>query len=67
MGGAREAILQGTFPTYLRTFFKRYFGDNGFPRWCVDALRSVNVDLLEGLDNQKVVDENGARWEYANA
>lgn len=36
-----------------------------YPRWCVDALRSVNVDILEGVPNARVVDDDGARWEYA--
>ncbi|KAF9241608.1 tRNA-guanine(15) transglycosylase-like protein [Melanogaster broomeanus] len=48
MGGARDAIMEGRFPDYLRTFFKNYFGDQGYPEWCVDALRSVGVDLLTG-------------------
>lgn len=48
MGDARNAILNGTFPNYLKTFFATYFGDIGYPEWCVNALRSVGVDLLEG-------------------
>jgi hypothetical protein len=42
--------LNGTFPDYLRTFFANYFGDVGYPEWCVNALRSVGVDLLEKSD-----------------
>jgi len=64
MGRARDAIIAGAFPDYLRTFFKDYFGDAGYPQWCVDALRSVNVDLLDG--ETKVVQGNGAKWEYAS-
>lgn len=62
MGGARDAILAGTFPDYLQTFFVNYFGDVGYPEWCVNALRSVGVDLLEGSDI-KVVTGSGAKWE----
>ncbi|KAJ7924849.1 queuine tRNA-ribosyltransferase [Mycena leptocephala] len=62
MGGARDAILNGTFPDYLRTFFANYFGDVGYPEWCVNALRSVGVDLLEKSDI-KVVPGSGAKWE----
>ncbi|KAJ6499266.1 tRNA-guanine(15) transglycosylase-like protein [Mycena sanguinolenta] len=62
MGGARDAIMNGTFPSYLRTFFANYFGDVGYPEWCVNALRSVGVDLLEGRD-VKVVPGSGAKWE----
>ena len=66
MGGARDAIIDGTFPDYLRKFFAKYFGAKGYPKWCVDALRSVGVDILEGVENPIVLDHNGAKWEYAN-
>lgn len=65
MGRARDAIMQGTFPDYLRTFFADYFGDSGYPEWCVNALRSVGLDLLEGRD-VKVVPGDGAKWEYSD-
>jgi tRNA-guanine family transglycosylase len=64
MGCARSAIMNGTFPGYLRSFFAGYFGDAGYPEWCVNALHSVGVDLLEG-SNVKVVPGYGAKWEYA--
>jgi queuine tRNA-ribosyltransferase catalytic subunit len=63
MGKARDAIVAGSYPDYLRTFFKNYFGESGYPKWCVDALRSVNVDILE--DGTKVIQGNGVKWEYA--
>lgn len=65
MGGARDAILEGEFPEYLKKFFADYFGAAGYPQWCCDALKSVGVDLLEGLENPKVISGDGARWEYA--
>jgi hypothetical protein len=70
MGQARDAIVADRYPDFLRTFFKRYFGETGYPRWCVDALGSVGVDLLDGemgLDDglRKVVEGDGARWEYS--
>jgi len=64
MGRARSAIMNGTFPDYLRTFFADYFGADGYPEWCVNALRSVGVDLLEN-NNGRVVHGSGAKWEYA--
>ncbi|KAI0282430.1 tRNA-guanine(15) transglycosylase-like protein [Russula brevipes] len=67
MGEARDAIMDGTFPTYLRRFFANYFGDTGYPEWCVSALRSVGVDLLEGNPSAKVVKGDGAKWEYSDA
>ena len=68
MGQARDAIVADSFPDFLKTFFKRYFGETGYPRWCVEALRSVGVDLLDGemgLDNGLVVEGDGAKWEYS--
>ncbi|KAI0047337.1 Queuine tRNA-ribosyltransferase [Auriscalpium vulgare] len=67
MGRARDAIIAGTFPKYLRSFFAGYFSDSGYPEWCVNALRSVGVDLLEGDPAAKVVRGNGAKWEYSDA
>ncbi|KAI0093068.1 Queuine tRNA-ribosyltransferase [Irpex rosettiformis] len=63
MGRARDAIMNGTFPEYLKTFFADYFGDKGYPEWCVNALRSVGVDLLDGKDNTAVVTGSGAVWD----
>lgn len=67
MGRARDAIMADTFPDYLRKFFSEYFGDVGYPEWCVNALRSVGVDLLEGRSPVKVVPGSGAKWEYSRA
>lgn len=66
MGRARSAILSGTFPDYLRSFFAEYFGDTGYPEWCVNALRSVGVDLLEN-SQARVIPGQGAKWEYADS
>ncbi|KAK0212647.1 tRNA-guanine(15) transglycosylase-like protein [Desarmillaria ectypa] len=65
MGRARDAILSGTFPDYLRSFFAGYFGDGGYPEWCVNALRSVGVDLLRDHP-VKLIPGSGMKWEYAN-
>lgn len=63
MGGARDAIINGTFPQYLKDFFANYFGETGYPEWCVNALMSVGVDLLEGASQAKIVSGTGAKWE----
>jgi queuine tRNA-ribosyltransferase catalytic subunit len=77
MGGARDAILSDTYPAYLKQFFRRYFRTTGYPRWCVEALREVGVDLLEDGDDGDgkresntrgtigVVEGDGVRWEYS--
>ncbi|MCJ1348284.1 hypothetical protein MMC31_006515 [Peltigera leucophlebia] len=48
MTAARTAIIEDSYPTFLRTFFsKLYAGDKAkFPSWAVTALRQVGVDLL---------------------
>jgi len=66
MGRTRDAIMEGRFPDFLRSFFAEYFGDVGYPEWCVNALRSVGVDLLDGVD-VNITPGNGAKWEYSNA
>jgi len=65
MGIARTAIVAGTFPDYLHKFFAEYFGNACYPEWCVNALRSVGVDLLEGSKNIRVVSGSGAKWDYS--
>lgn len=66
MGRARESIIAGTFPEYLCSFFAQYFDGAGYPEWCVNALRSVGVDLLKDNPNTKVVPGSGAKWEYSD-
>lgn len=67
MRSARQAILDDTFPSFLTTFFHRFFASpSQIPRWCVDALRSVGVDLFAGLgDEVRGVEGNGVKWEYS--
>ncbi|PPQ98633.1 hypothetical protein CVT24_003966 [Panaeolus cyanescens] len=64
MGEAREAIIGERFPDYLRNFFARYFRSSGYPEWCVNALRSVGVDITEDSDIP-IIPGSGAKWEYA--
>ncbi|KAJ7072295.1 tRNA-guanine(15) transglycosylase-like protein [Mycena amicta] len=66
MGGARDAIMDGTFPQYLKEFFAGYF-EGVYPEWCVNALRSVGVDLIAGMGRDiKLVPGSGAKWEYSS-
>ncbi|KAI5242799.1 queuine tRNA-ribosyltransferase [Aureobasidium subglaciale] len=45
----REAIIADTYPAFLRQHFSTlHAGDKTkYPTWIVDALRSVNVDLMQ--------------------
>ena len=76
MGRARDAITDGRFPDYLKSFFKTYYTGHPnprntegsvlqYPRWCVEALRSVGVDILDGIPEARIVDGSGAKWDYA--
>ncbi|OLL21948.1 putative queuine tRNA-ribosyltransferase [Neolecta irregularis DAH-3] len=50
MREARKAIIQDRFPQYLRDFFSTLYEGRmcKYPRWAVEALRTVNVDLIGG-------------------
>jgi len=65
MGQVRDAILKDAYPAFLKDFFKGYYADGKYPRWIVDALNSVGVDLLEGVPNAEVTNTDGANWDYA--
>jgi queuine tRNA-ribosyltransferase len=64
MGRARDAIMNGTFPDYLRSFFAEYFWEHGYPEWCVNALRSVGVELMDSTS--ATVAGSGARWDKSD-
>lgn len=43
----REAIKKDEFPAWIKQFFHNYFGDKTkYPIWAVNALKSVNVNLV---------------------
>jgi queuine tRNA-ribosyltransferase len=47
MGRVRQAIIEDRYPSFVREFFTKLYGENtNFPGWAVDALRGVGVDLL---------------------
>ncbi|KAJ2976315.1 hypothetical protein NQ176_g5024 [Zarea fungicola] len=47
MREVRESILQDRFPAYIAEFFGGLYANKSeYPEWAVEALRSVNVDLL---------------------
>lgn len=44
--GARAAIEEGRFHEYIQEFFLSYYPLKDYPQWVVDALRSVDIELL---------------------
>lgn len=49
MRQARQAILRDEYPEYVAQFFSDlYAGDKTkYPKWAIEALRKVNIDLLQ--------------------
>jgi queuine tRNA-ribosyltransferase len=45
----REAIIADQYPAFLRNYFSTLYAADKtkYPTWVVDALRGVNVDLLQ--------------------
>jgi queuine tRNA-ribosyltransferase catalytic subunit len=43
---AREAILEDRYPQFVKDFFARLYPNReDFPKWAINALSKVNVDL----------------------
>lgn len=45
MRSVREAIVKDEFPAFIRTFMRNMYEKENYPRWAVDALAAVGVDL----------------------
>ncbi|KAG9301268.1 hypothetical protein G9A89_012651 [Geosiphon pyriformis] len=47
MESIRQAIIEDSYPLFVQKFFKDLFrGRDNYPEWAVNALRSLNIDLL---------------------
>lgn len=46
MRQARQAILRDEYPEYVQEFFKNLYPNGDYPGWAIDALRSVNIELV---------------------
>jgi len=45
----RESVIEDRFPQFIHKFFKDLFVEkSAYPEWAVNALKSVNVDLMAG-------------------
>jgi tRNA-guanine family transglycosylase len=43
---AREAILEDRYPHFVKDFFARLYPNrDDYPRWAINALSTVNIDL----------------------
>ncbi|KAJ2601020.1 Queuine tRNA-ribosyltransferase catalytic subunit 1 [Coemansia sp. RSA 1722] len=54
MRDIRNAIVQDRFPLFIREFMQTRFGKT-VPRWIVEALKSVNVDLTAADKNSSYI------------
>lgn len=43
----RESIKNNRFPEFIKNFMTINYPDKNFPVWIIDALQSVNINLLE--------------------
>lgn len=52
MGQARLAIKEDRYPNFLHQFFNTLYNGQPelYPKWAVDALRTVGVDLINGSE-----------------
>ena len=51
MTSIRDAIIEQRFPQFVREFMDRYFIDQKYPLWVVEALHDAGIDLLEAQDS----------------
>ena len=56
MNQARQAIKEDRYPYFLRQFFRTLYNDQPelYPKWAVDALRTVGVDLINGSEGDQM-------------
>lgn len=47
MDRIRQALLEDRYPAFIKEFFGKLYDKKDFPKWAIDALRGVGVDLLE--------------------
>lgn len=45
MKGIRESIKVNKFPEFVQEFMTNMYPNKNYPRWCLDALQSVNIEL----------------------
>uniref|UniRef100_A0A336LVM2 Queuine tRNA-ribosyltransferase catalytic subunit 1 n=1 Tax=Culicoides sonorensis TaxID=179676 RepID=A0A336LVM2_CULSO len=45
MNDIRKAIQNQKYPDFVRNFIRNYFKEQEIPKWIIDALSAVNIDL----------------------
>ena len=50
MKDVRAAIINDKYPAFVKSFFGKIYDNRreAYPKWAVDALKKVGVDLLAG-------------------
>ncbi|CAB3368594.1 Hypothetical predicted protein [Cloeon dipterum] len=47
MRGIRESIKEDKFPTFIQEFLNKLYPGKDYPKWVIDALSAVNINLNE--------------------
>jgi len=45
MEGIRDSIKKNKFPEFVQEFMSTMYPNKDYPKWCIEALQSVNIDL----------------------
>lgn len=46
MKSIRESIKKNKFPEFVQEFMTTMYPNKNYPQWCIDALQSVNIELI---------------------
>lgn len=47
MQDIRTSIANQSFPKFVKDYMNTLYSDKNYPEWILDALNSVNINLLE--------------------
>ncbi|XP_031557109.1 queuine tRNA-ribosyltransferase catalytic subunit 1-like [Actinia tenebrosa] len=57
MHDIRESIKQDKFPEFIRKFMSKMYPKSDYPLWAIESLKSVNVELEYGPENETKQDK----------
>lgn len=50
MRNTRNAIIEGTFPDFVRKFMIKQFPSRDYPNWVIESLKEAGIDLIDKED-----------------
>ena len=57
----RSAIVDGSFPDFVRTFVRTHYPEQDFPTWVVEALLTAGIELDPSSSTTPIDPPNGKR------